>query len=114
MRLARYQRQIALALDDMQLAMKCTVNEAYNYIHAGEIAHAMRLIDMTERLAVERGDDLILGMCHSAAWFAEKVGEAGLKEEQSGQGAQATKDDFLRIRVLRNRSISESVSKKCP
>lgn len=90
-RLARYQRSIAYALDDHNLAMKCTVNEAYNYIHAGMVNHAKVLIDSTIRQAmgyISDGsigrpiDETVLGMCHSARWFAERVEEAGLKAEE--------------------------------
>jgi hypothetical protein len=107
-RLAQYQRQIAIALDDVQLAMKCTINEAYNYIYAGKIDIAKAFIQVTEREAETRGDDLIVGMCQSATWFATKVEETALKEMELDDGRQATNDDFLRIRIQRNRSILES------
>jgi len=42
--LARYQRFIALQLNDVPLALKCTINEAYNYIHAGRKQMAFLLI----------------------------------------------------------------------
>jgi len=115
---AQYQRQIALALDDVPLALKCTINESYNYIHAGEIDHAKRLISAVEKEVerklelsrrtvggISRQDDyeVILGMCHSAMWFAEKVREAGLKEKNLEGGRQATNDDFLRIRVIKDK-----------
>eukprot|EP00979_Chaetoceros_neogracilis_P014674 scaffold4826_cov274-Chaetoceros_neogracile.AAC.3 len=107
-RLAQYQRQIAIALDDVQLAMKCNINEAYNYIYAGKIDIAKAFIQVTEREAETRGDDLIVGMCQSATWFATKVEETALKEMELDDGRQATNDDFLRIRIQRNRSILES------
>jgi hypothetical protein len=124
-KLARYQRRIALALDDVQLAMKCTINEAYNYIHAGEIGLAKRLIRRTWKQAKERAFqekinvwnrdssssmDVVLGMCRSALWFAKAVERAGLREEEldmtssttssSEVHRQATRDDFLRIRIV--------------
>ena len=107
-RLAQYQRRIAVALNDVQLVMKCTINEAYNYIHAGKIDIAKVLIKTTKREAKKRKDDLIVEMCRSANWFATKVGEAALKEMELDNGRQATNDDFLRIRIQRNRSIAES------
>lgn len=107
-RLAQYQRRIAVALNDVQLVMKCTINEAYNYIHAGKIDIARLLIKTTKKAAKRRRDELILGMCQSANWFATKVGEAALKEMELDNGRQATNDDFLRIRVVRNRCIAES------
>jgi len=110
-KLARYQRTIAYALDDHNLAMKCTVNEAYNYIHAGMVNHAKVLIDSTIRQAmgyISDGsigrpvDETVLGMCHSARWFAERVEEAGLKAEEQR----------ALIRVKANRTVeNESTSK---
>ena len=107
-KLAQYQRRIALALDDIQLAMKCTVNEAYNYIHAGKIDHAERLIEGVKKDASSRKDKLILGMCDAALWFGSKVRSTQLKERVLSGGKQATVDDFLRIRIMRNRNIRES------
>ncbi len=82
--LARYQRRIALQLNDVNLAMKCTIHEAYNYIHAGMIQKALLLIRKTEKEARIRksnrmrcsmngdgGDEeVILSMCKAAKWFA--------------------------------------------
>ena len=82
--LARYQRQIALRLNDVNLAMKCTINEAYNYIHAGKIKKALMLIQKTEAMAKSRRnsllscgigrdtkeEDVIISMCQAATWFA--------------------------------------------
>ena len=58
--------------------MKCTINESYNYIHAGKIDHAQRLIAAVEkevkcklgymdrRRSASAGEyEVILGMCHS-------------------------------------------------
>mmetsp|Transcript_14351 Transcript_14351/g.26937 ORF Transcript_14351/g.26937 Transcript_14351/m.26937 type:complete len:153 (+) Transcript_14351:1353-1811(+) len=86
-KLARYQRRISLALDDIQLAMKCAINEAYNYIHAGEISRAKRLIRQTWKEAKERvvrdgSMKVIVGMCRSALWFARCVEKAGLREDE--------------------------------
>ncbi len=122
-RLAQYQRKIALALDDIPLAMKCTINESYNYIHAGKIDHAKRLISAVEeevehKLKRLNGSTLstrsreykvILGMCQSAAWFAEKVEEAGLKEKNLEGGRQATNDDYFRIRVMTDKNTTVGV-----
>lgn len=107
-KLARYQRRIALLLDDKQLAMKCTVNEAYNYIHAGQVKEAKILLRQTKHQAKMRGDKIILGMCKSAKWFATQVEKASLKEIDLKNGRQATQDDLLRIRIQRDRDIHES------
>ena len=115
--LARYQRKIALALDDIPLAMKCTINEAYNYIHAGKIDYSNKLISIVENeakyklnrrgrhayVARQADYEIVVGMCQSAKWFGERVLEAGLKEKNLEGGKQATNDNFLRIRVMKDK-----------
>ena len=115
--LARYQRKIALALDDIPLAMKCTINEAYNYIHAGKIDYSNKLISIVEKeakyklnrrgrhafVARQADYEVVVGMCQSAKWFGERVREAGLKEKNLEGGKQATNDNFLRIRVMKDK-----------
>lgn len=108
--LAKYQRKLALALGDCSLAMKCTVNEAYNYIHAGLIAQANALIKKTRIQAAERKDDLVLSMCRSAKWFSDRVAEAKLYALENDMGGSVesiystTVDDYQRIRVVKDRN----------
>lgn len=44
---------------------------------------------------------IIKNMCLSALWFADRVREAKLSEEENGS---VTHDDYKRIRVVRDRS----------
>ena len=44
---------------------------------------------------------IIRNMCLSALWFADRLEEAKLKEEENGSG---THDDYKRIRVVKDRS----------
>ena len=71
--LARMQRQVALALGDASLASKCTLNEAYNYIHAGRIHTANVMIRKTKKEAKARKDLVVISMCDSALWFSRQV-----------------------------------------
>jgi len=86
----------------VQSAMKCTINEAYNYIYAGKIDIAKAFIQVTEREAETRGDDLIVGMCQSATWFATKVEETALKEMELDDGRQATKNNLIISSTIEN------------
>ena len=94
--LARWQRAIALSLGDRDLAGRCTVNEAYNYIHAGKLAHAFQLIKKVKADAVERGDELTVSMCKSARYFAKRV-----QNMQAFEGSkQEVDDEYQRIRIV--------------
>lgn len=136
--LARYQRQIAIQLNDIELAMKCTINEAYNYIHAGKIKKALKLIEDTKEwaksrikkrstlLKVDEEKDIIISMCNAARWFAEQVQNEmdssmnSQDEQQNGKYqsmfsnqkeslVSTTHDDFQRIRVVRVRQVSHNI-----
>ena len=94
--LARWQRAIALSLGDRNLAGRCTVNEAYNYMHAGKLAHALQLIKKVKADAIERGDKLTVSMCKSARYFAKRV-----QKMQAFEGSkQDVDDDVQRIRIV--------------
>lgn len=133
--LARYQRRIALQLNDVELAMKCTINEAYNYIYAGNIRKALSLIEETKELAKTRiqnrstftkddeEKDVIVSMCNAAKWFAKQVRnemKRSRKRQRNGgndiivddttdeKHISTTHDDLQRIRVVHIKSISNS------
>ena len=94
--LARWQRTIALSLGDRDLAARCTVNEAYNYIHAGKLKHAFHLIRKVKEDATKRGDMLTVSMCKSARYFAKRV-QKNMAFEGSKQGVD---DELQRIRIV--------------
>ena len=94
--LARWQRTIALSLGDRDLAARCTVNEAYNYIHAGKLKHAFHLIKKVKEDATKRGDMLTVSMCKSARYFAKRV-QKNMAFEGSKQGVD---DELQRIRIV--------------
>ena len=94
--LARWQRTIALSLGDRDLAARCTVNEAYNYIHAGKLRHAFQLIKKVKVDAIERGDMLTVSMCKSARYIAKRV-----QKMQAFEGSkQGVDDELQRIRIV--------------
>lgn len=99
-RLARWQRAVALQLGDLNLAARCTVNEAYNYIHSGRVGLALRIVAAVRKKALLRGDGLTVSMCESARSFALRVGRANLEEGAK----QATRDEMQRIRIVRNKA----------
>jgi len=109
--LARSQRQIALVMGIVDLADRCTVNEAYNYIYAGQISHALKLIRLASITSEKRGDDLTVSMCKAAKIFAKRVGRAAIyidseqstnNEKKSSHSSQLTRDNFQRIRIFRD------------
>jgi len=99
-RLARSQRAIALSLGDRNLAARCTVNEAYNYIHAGKIKHALMLLKQVQSAAVDRNDELTISMCKSARFFAKRVRKANAFEGTK----QSVDDELQRIRIVKDDS----------
>jgi len=49
--IARQQQRVALALGDLPLALKCIVNEAYNWIHVGKVKKARNILKWVEKFA---------------------------------------------------------------
>ena len=76
---ARYQRRVALAMGDIVLADKCTINEAYNYIHFGHILYALKLL---RHVLQNNKDSITISMCKSAILFAKRVYKAQKHEDE--------------------------------
>lgn len=101
--LARRQRHLALLLGDYETADKCTINEAYNYVHAGYFAHALRLIRFVRKTVLARnkeigGRKVILSMCASAKLFCRRV--KAFREQLAPMNVVSlTSDDYQRIRI---------------
>ena len=131
--LARYQRCIAFKLGDYNLALKCTVNEAYNYIYAGMIKRAFETIGQVEDLVQKRKnmishsdgseEDVIISMCKAAKLLATymKTTEEGnisnkesctvknhLKQNAIKDTVSATHDDFQRMRVVKVKYVTDN------
>jgi len=103
-RMARQQRYLALWLGDEKMADRCTLNEAFNYIHAGQFEVALRLIRAVKRSSEQRDDDLTVRMCQSALLFCHRVRTANKHETEHGNRNDTTTDDFQRIRIVQDRS----------
>jgi len=105
-RLAKWQRHVALLMGDYSMAYKCTINEAYSYIYAGMFRKALKTLDMVailnKRVDIHPLDSVIVNMCHSARLFCKRVRNASLKLEGNRTEQEAkTFDDYQRIRVVR-------------
>ena len=105
-RLAKWQRHVALLMGDYSMAYKCTINEAYSYIYAGMFRKALKTLDMVailnKRVDIHPLDSVIVNMCHSARLFCKRVRNASLKLEGNRTEQEAkTSDDYQRIRVVR-------------
>ena len=60
--LARWGRAVAVALGNSDLAGRCSMNEAYNYMHMGRIRVALRMIRVESEEAGNKGDALTVTM----------------------------------------------------
>ena len=100
--LARQQRFLATWIGDETMADRCTINEAFNYIHAGQFQVASRLVSRVERSAARRGDQRTVRICEAAKLFSQRV-EQSAKYQTTQR--DDTLDDYQRIRiVVRDRS----------
>jgi hypothetical protein len=98
---ARQQRRLALFLGDTETADRCTLNEAFNYIHAGMFPIATTKIKSVQKSARHRGDNTTLRMVLAATLFLKRVKKAAMIQDR---GRDETVDDYLRIRIVRDRS----------
>jgi hypothetical protein len=98
--MAQKQRAVALWMGDQSTADKCTLNEAFNYIHAGGFRIAMAMIRSVTLSSEARGDTLVLKMCYSAKLFLKRVRRAAKFEGDRDE----KNDDYQRIRIVQDRS----------
>jgi Domain of unknown function (DUF4807) len=98
--MARKQRAVALWMGDESTADRCTLNEAFNYIHAGRFGIATAMIRSVTLSSEAREDTLVLKMCFSAKLFLKRVRRAGKFEGDRDK----TTDDYQRIRIVQDRS----------
>jgi hypothetical protein len=99
-RMARQQRALALWMCDYDTADRCTLNEAFNYIHSGQFRVARRLIRAVQQSSTQRNDTLTLRMVHSATLFLHRVKQAAKFAREKDD----TIDDYQRIRIVGDRS----------
>jgi len=70
-------------MGDESLADKCSINVAYNHIHAGEFTRALILIQKIRKSAMKRSDDIVMNMCKSVKRFTRRVAWAEMYQYRS-------------------------------
>lgn len=95
--LARRQRRVAEWMGDEEMADRCTLNEAYNYIHAGYFGIAFSMLTELQKSARSRQDVVLLNMCKSARLFGKRMRRAG---KRLASQASSVDDDYQRIRIV--------------
>lgn len=95
--LARRQRQVAEWMGDEGMADRCTLNEAYNYLHAGHFRIAFFMLKALQASAQARHDAVLWTMCKSARLFGRRMRRAGKRLTSE---ASSLDDDYMRIRIV--------------
>jgi hypothetical protein len=95
--LARRQRRVAEWMGDEEMADRCTLNEAYNYIHAGCFGIAFSMLKTLQKSARSRQDVVLLNMSKSARLFGNRMRRAG---KRLASQASSVDDDYQRIRIV--------------
>ncbi len=95
--LARQQRWVATWMRDYAMADRCTLNEAYNYLHAGQFGVAFAMLKALKANARARNDVVLFNMCKSARLLGKRMKQAG---KRGANAARNTVDDYQRIRIV--------------
>lgn len=95
--LARRQRWVATWMGDHAMADRCTLNEAYNYLHAGQFHVAFAMLKALKASARARNDIVLFNMCKSARLLGKRMKRAG---KRGANAARNTVDDYQRIRIV--------------
>lgn len=132
--LAMRQMQLALFLDRPDLYLACCINVAYSHLYAGHFTKARKIlvaVEMALRRSTMTGDSgnvadnndytyrpTLLAMCKSAKLQCQRMKKAAAVlsstiQPQSGSSS-ATVDDFLRIRVVGDRSKTDDLRHSLP
>lgn len=93
--LAQRQRYLALWMSDYAMADRCTLNESYNYLHAGQFDVAFAMLKTLKASARRRRDVVLWNMCKSARLLGKRMKQAGKRG-----GAGTNVDDYQRIRIV--------------
>ena len=86
-------------LNDRHLVLRCRVNEAYNYVHAGNFGVALSILREVIALGKFDGDTLLLAVARSARLFCKRVRRASEKFELGMEGENVEGDELYRIRT---------------
>jgi len=90
-----------LLIGDKVTADRCTLNEAFNYIHSGFFAMARTKILQVRVSAIKRKDKSTLSMVQTATVFLRRVKRV-VRTERNGNSRPC--DNFQRIQVVNSRS----------
>jgi hypothetical protein len=106
--LAKKQQILAALIGDKSMYYKCELNQAYNHVYAGNFNTAKQLIRNVymSSLAQPHVDNVLVQMCYSAWLFCNRVFKAKLARDAN---TSKTVDDFLRIRLVQDRSCDEDL-----
>lgn len=94
--LARQQRAVARWMGDDAMADRCTLNETYNYLHAGQFDVAFAMLKVLKASARARHDVVLWKMCKSARLLGRRMKRAGKQVAD----AESNVDDYQRIRIV--------------
>lgn len=113
--LAREQQRIAVVLGNKEMYYKCTINQAYNHIYAGNFKRARQLIVQAWiALAHEKHFDekvILQNMCYSAMLFRKRVRMASRQiPALINEASSRLVDDFSRIRVVEDQSSHDDLA----
>ena len=78
------------------MADRCTLNEAYNYLHAGQFPIAFAMLKVLKASARARQDVVLWKMCNSAQLLGKRMRRAG----KHVADAESNIDDYQRIRIV--------------
>jgi predicted small secreted protein len=95
--LARRQRRVAEWMGDEGMADRCTLNEVYNYLHAGHFRIAFSMLKALQASAQVRQDAVLWAMCNTARLFGRRMRRAGKRLTSQ---ASSVDDDYQRIRIV--------------
>lgn len=81
-------------MGNFNLAGQCTINEAYNYIHANQTKMALQLIKNVTVSAMIRQDAHLIKVCAVALLFLKRV------QKVAACGVGDVVDDLQRVRTV--------------
>ena len=118
LQLSTQQQRMALFMGDQEMFWKCQINQAYDLIRCGYLAHAKRFIHNVQhqelqqnknRNGTDHSSTTLQNMCKSALLFLKRVRKTALQDKKTKAGSHPSLvvDDFNRIRILMDQSSKD-------
>jgi Domain of unknown function (DUF4807) len=110
--LAQQQQKLAIVLNRPDMYLTCWIHQAYSHIYAGYFRSARAILVAVEN--VVRGATkyaTLLAMCKSAKRHCRRMQKAALLTTKA---RSTTIDDYMRIRVVSDRSKPEDIRGSLP